>query len=374
MTSDKSTDQSSSGIGDDNPTELISAAFGAAQAAFQTDATGDPKVMAAFVLGWQMAEVYRPDSQSATTPAVEDDLPGISRLTAAERQEMGLLQVQAGITKLSPAIRDSGLAVPNAEDFADVVTEIVSPVARAGAIREFHVNLLATLTAADFRLGKAYGLGRALADTTRQPPDWQAELATHRVATVAGWIRELASALPPHAGQPVAQSMEAWSRWAPAQPEDSGKTRRQLSAQGRLWRSLLSGEKKAIDVLETSDYLRAGEGMLQRNGALMRKFLGRYWWLVLTAFMLFGGGVWLIVGTKVGVTTGLGGATVFTSLGLSWKGIGTSLGRAGAHAEEPLWQAELDQAVYERITPDDIVKRQHQHRPGPDEPSIAIAD
>ena len=34
------------------------------------------------------------------------------------------------------------------------------------SLKAFHVDLLSTLTAADFRLGKAYGLGRALADTT----------------------------------------------------------------------------------------------------------------------------------------------------------------------------------------------------------------
>ena len=59
--------------------------------------------MVAFSLGWQMAEVYRPDRRGGSKPAAEDDLPGISRLSAAELQEMGLLQVQAGITKLRPS-------------------------------------------------------------------------------------------------------------------------------------------------------------------------------------------------------------------------------------------------------------------------------
>ncbi len=239
-----------------NPTALLTAALASADAAFKKEVGGDRRVMAAFSLGWQMAEVYRPDRRGGSRPAAQDDLPGISRLSTAELQEMGLLQVQAGITKLRPSICDAGLEVPNAEHFAEAIGRIRDSQERREAVREFHIGLLATLTAADFRLGKAYGLGRALADTTRLPPDWHAELATHRVSTLAEWIRELASALPPHAAHPVAQSLEAWSEWAQTQAGSGGETRRKLSAQGRLWRSLLSGEKQGPDVLEISDYQR----------------------------------------------------------------------------------------------------------------------
>jgi hypothetical protein len=354
----------------ERPTEALSAAFETAAAAFRAEATGDRQVMTAFALGWQMAEVYRPDRRGGARAAAQLDLPGISRLSAAELQELGLFQVQAGITKLREPICSAGLDIPDAEHFGERVKDIDDPHARGQAIRDFHVTLLATLTAADYRLGKAYGLGRALADTTRLPPDWRAELATYRVATLAGWTRELASALPPHAAHPVAQSLEAWGRWAQTQSGDGGETRRKLGAQGRLWRNLLSGEKRAIDVLETSDYLRAGEGMLQRTAGLAGTFLRHYWWLVLTAIALLGVGVWLIVGPGSGVAAGFGGATIFASLGLSWKGIGTSLGTAGARVEQPLWQAELDQAIYERITPDEIVQSQRDRRRGPDEPSL----
>lgn len=358
-------------VGDDqSPTEVLSAAFESAAAAFRASSAGDPQVMIAFALGWQMAEVYRPDRRSGSKPAAAMDLPGVSGLSASERQEMGLFQVQAGVTKLRGPICAAGLDVPNAQHFGETVKGIGDPNARGQAIRDFHLTLLATLTAADHRLGKAYGLGRALADTTRLPPDWRAELATYRVATVARWIRELASALPPHAAHPVAQSLEAWGRWAEAQTGDGGDTRRKLGAQGRLWRSLLSGEKRATDVLETSDYLRAGEGMLQRTGALAGRFLRHYWGLVLTALVLLGVGVWLIVGPGSGVAAGVGGATIFASLGLSWKGIGSSLGGAGARIEQPLWQAELDQAIYERITPDEIVQSQRDRKRGPDDPSL----
>jgi hypothetical protein len=355
---------------DQSPTEALTAALASAEKAFRARQAGDEQVMVAFSLGWQMAEVYRPDRRRGSQPAAPDDLPGISRLTAAELLEMGLFQVQAGITKLKGPICDAGLELPDAQRFARDIVPISDPQLRGDAIREFHVILLSTLTAADFRLGKAYGLGRALADTTRLPPDWRGELATHRIGTLATWIRDLASALPPHAAHPVAQSLEAWSRWAQSQAGDGGDTRRKLAAQGRLWRSLLSGEKRPTGVLETGDYLKAGEGMVRRTGALIAKFLIHYWWVALTAIVLLGVGVWLIVGPGSGIAAGFGGASIFASIGLSWKGIGTSLGTGAARVEEPLWQAELDTVIYARITPDEIVKSQSKRRPGPDEPSL----
>jgi hypothetical protein len=354
----------------ESPTEALSAAFETAAAAFRASAAGDQRVMVAFALGWQMAEVYRPDRRRSSEAATDDDLPEIEHLGAVELQAMGLLQVQAGITKLRPSICGAGLEEPDAERFADLIEEIDDPQAGRQAIRAFHIDLLATLSAADFRLGKAYGLGRALADATQSPPHWHAGLASDRIAIVATWIRELASVLPPHAAHPVAQSLEAWGRWAQEQSGDGGDTRQKLPAQGRLWRSLLSGEKEPTEVLEIGDYLSAGEGMLQRNGELAGKFLRHYWRLVSIAIVLLGVGIWLIVGPGSGLAAGLGAATIFTSVGLTWKGLGTSLGKAGAHVEEPLWQAELDQAIYERITPDEIVQSQRSHRTGPDEPSL----
>jgi hypothetical protein len=73
---------------------------------------------------------------------------------------------------------------------------------------------------------------------------------------LAAWIRELATAFPPHAVHAVAESLATWSRWAGGSPDPDEATRRQLSAQGLLWRSLLSGEKHATDMLEPIDRRR----------------------------------------------------------------------------------------------------------------------
>jgi hypothetical protein len=333
----------------------------------------DRWVSVAFALGWQMAEVYRPARRRRSSPADDDDdLPGISRLTVGELEEMGLDQIQAGITKLRESIMCAGLRLPNAQRLEHHLGSIGEPDKRKEAIREFHVDLLSTLTAADYRLGKAYGLGRALADTTRHPPDYHRELGAFRIATLADWTRQLATALPRHAAQPVASSMEAWSRSVNGAGADNQAAPRQLGAQGRLWRSLLSGEKQATDVLETSDYVRAAERSLQRSGALGLRFVRHYWWLVGIVVALFVVGVVVIATASGAPGIVAGAAPIVASFGLSWKGIGTSLGTTTARLEEPLWQAELDRVIYERITPQEIINSQGAVVAGLDEPSLAI--
>lgn len=334
----------------------------------------DPGVLVAFVLGWQMGEVYRPEPRQGYLSRGEDDLPGLASLGGDALEQVGLDQIQAGITKLKAAIVSVGLELPNAQQFGHHLDQIDDPGGRQRAIIRFHVDLLATLTAADYRLGKAYGLGSALLHTSRGAVDYRAELAPYRVATVTSWIRELATAFPAHAARSVADSLQAWSRSVDGVDGDDEFAARQLAAQGRLWRSLLSGEKQAIDMLETSDYLRAAERTLARSAALALRFLRHYWWLVGIAVALFVAGVVVIATASGAAAIVAGTGPILVSLGLSWKAIGASLASATSRLEQPVWQAELDTAIYERITPQRILDAEGPVAQGPDEPSLAVPD
>jgi hypothetical protein len=357
------------------PSDALTAFANASIAQAKQAEQGQPdrRVSVAFALGWQMAEVYRPSRRDPDRSASMDDLPGISSLTPAELAELGLDQVQAGITKLALTITDAGLELPDAEAFGHGIGTDLDRTERQVRIRSFHVALLSTLTAADFRLGKAYGLGRAMADTTRSPPDFEHELREGRMAQLTTWVRELASALPPHAAHPVASSMDAWSREVAGGSAEPDKLKAELGAQGRLWRSLLSGEKRAVDVLETSDYLRAGEGMLKRSGALAWSFLVRAWWIVAIVLFLFGFGIAAVTTSGNALAVGAGAVGLLTSLGVTWRGIGTSLATVTSHLEQPIWQAEVDRVIYQRITPQEIVDHQGDPAPGADEPSLTAA-
>jgi hypothetical protein len=349
----------SSGAG--SPSEALSMFATTALADAKLAARGDPdwRVSEAFALGWQMSEIYRPDAPEHAPPVQAGDLPDLSQLDATEWDEIGLYQLQAGISKLSEAIIIAGLTVPDAEQFAANLRPLTRDE-RSGALRRFHIDLLATLTAADFRLGKAYSLGLALADATRFPANYHVELQSSRVSVLAAWIRDLASAFPPHASRSVAHSIERWSAWAANPPQSGEGSEAQvlphLQAQGRLWRSLLSGEKRPVDTLQQVDYLTAGEQSLKNAGSLARRFLRHYLWACLGALALLIAGivVILVAGNPAGIVSGA--VAILAGLGFGWKTIGTSLGAAAAHVESPLWGAALDEVVYERITPNQLIE------------------
>jgi hypothetical protein len=346
-----------------------------AQARRTEQGSPDPRVGIAFALGWQIAEIYRPDPAPPPPPGEDDHLPALSDLSADEWARVGLYQVQAGITKLWRTIDAAGLEVPDAQEFAQLLTGLTG-VERDRAIEAFHIELLATLTAADFRLGKGYGLGRALADVTRNRANWRGELSPRRVATLAAWLRDLSTALAPHAGHVVASSVEEWGRWAvrPAHADDAARESLDmalLQAQGRLWRSLISGEKRASEMLEMRDYVSAGECVLKSTGRLAKPVLKHHAPLLIAAALLFLAGiaVMLITDDAAGIVSGAG--VILTAVGIGWKGVGTAAGKALAKLETPLWEAALDVSIRDRITPQHILDHVPVRPSGPDEPSLA---
>ena len=344
-----------------SPSDALTTFATTALADAKLAALGDPdwRVSEAFALGWQMSEIYRPDAPEQPPPVQAGDLPDLSQLSSTDWDEIGLFQLQAGISKLSEAIRVAGLTVPDAERFSAQLRPLTGED-RSGALGRFHIDLLATLTAADFRLGKAYGLGIALADATRFPSNYRVELQSSRVSVLAAWIRDLASAFPPHASRAVAPSLERWSAWAANPPESGEASEAQLlphlQRQGRLWRSLLSGEKRPVDTLQQIDYLTAGEESLKNAGSLARRFLRHYLWACLGALVLLIAGiaVMLVASNPAGIVSGA--VAILAGLGFGWKTIGTSLGAAAARVESPLWGAALDDVIYHRITPSQLTQ------------------
>jgi hypothetical protein len=358
----------SDGVG--TPSEGLSASLTAAESAVQHPAAEpapDARVTTAFSLGWQVAELYRPDVQTRT-PARPDDLPALGRLDIDQRVVISLHQVDAGLARVGPAIAAAGLRVPDTAALHAAFAAPPNPAARNQAVVALHVALLATLTGTEVRLGRAYGLGRALADTTRQQfsvVELARELEPQRIAQLRSWLDDLASVLPAHAGKSVAASLGRWADavHAPAPagppgthagtgPADPGPDLLDLvGRQGDLWRALLSGEKAGVDMLAIDNYLDAATGMLSTTRRIVWRFLRHFWWLALLSVLLFSGGILVIVlaaGSAASVVAGAGG--VLASLGLTWKGAGATLGGAAGAIEQHVWGAELDDAIADAIT------------------------
>jgi hypothetical protein len=62
----------------------------------------------------------------------------------------------------------------------------------------------------------------------------------------------------------------------------------------------------------------------------------------------------LVAGNPAGIVSGA--VAILAGLGFGWKTIGTSLGAAAARVESPLWGAALDDVVYRRITPSQLIE------------------
>ena len=167
--------------------------------------TTDPNVSVAFALGWHMSELE--DEHSAGKD--RSGLPGLSKLGKQRQLALTINQVVASVTVLKQPVAQAGLDPIDLTDLKGLVQkqEDEDPVLAT------HKQLLTELTAADPRLGKAYGLGRALADSCHEPADFEGlkkELNPYRIANLLCWLDDLASALPPHAAHSVATSLGRW--------------------------------------------------------------------------------------------------------------------------------------------------------------------
>jgi hypothetical protein len=336
-------------------------AVAAPEPAAPADADGDPLVSRALVLGWQMARLHRTAVRMGTTGvSSEGKLPGLSRLSGGQRTEIGIAEVHAGLHLLGPRFEAAGLPTPSADDVNEAFHGTSSDALKE-AVYCLHICILGRLAAADARLGKAYGLGRALSDTCAVETRAEAieEFADGRAMQLREWLQDLESALPPHSARAVHLSMDRWVAWADmaaASPAPAAATtdedddiQRALERQGRLWLALLSAQKSGTDMLEVRNYIDAADRLVTHAKTIIAGLLKRYRGSVAGAVAVFLVGVVIALASDEGghVVAGIGVAAA--ALGVTWKGIGSQLGGLADDLRRPLWGAELDEAIAEAI-------------------------
>lgn len=329
------------GVPDDAVSAFAKAITDAGKAALKEE-TGDPNVSVAFQLGWTIEIITNSpgDDTVKTLPGLDDYADGTFLKILGER-------VSGALTKLTDVVTKAGLEIPTpAVDLTKSLATGKAP--DAGTMRTVHGDLVAALMGADRKLGRAYGLGRALRRLTSLPDAGNA-FASPEILLIINGLDDLSSAFPPHAARSVALSIERWRTTLEApghDPSDIDDLRRQ----GELWRALLGAEKLGRDMLEPENYLDAAKNLARRYSRIAWRALGPLLpWLVF-ALVLFLGGVALIVANdKDGsVIAGIGG--ILASLGLTWKGVGGALGDLAGKLEKPLWGAELDAGIADAIT------------------------
>ncbi len=326
-----------------------------------------------------------------------------------ERAEIDYGRALACLSGIASALSWTPNQVPSLSEVKTSLDEFQLPAGGSGAagnpvgsyrqaVLNGHLRLITTITAAGATLGKAYNLGRALADTCRPNQDrtsLQQGFEPHRLAQLQHDLNDLASVLPAHSAKAVARSL-TWWRDAVYMADDSptGQDRRAalgsvrtdapglrrpqgivnpkigtaspsgdlnlllqvLPRQGELWRVVLTGEKKPLDLLTPDDYLDAA----RRAVAGGRRIAGR---TLLAAPKTTIGLFLLVTAVLAGVLAVIhySHASSGGKLAAFLIAVGGYLGSLGRAAmprlksaaravEQPLWQAALDYVSAEGIS------------------------
>jgi multisubunit Na+/H+ antiporter MnhC subunit len=179
------------------------------------------------------------------------------------------------------------------------------------------------------------------------------------------WLDDLKTVLPTHSSQGVADSLRRWTLWAQTVDlttldlHDVNDTIGALHRCGQQWRAILSGEKRAQDLLTTTDYVSATRSTLVHVGAIVRALARQLWVPLAVAALLIGVGIWLIVANRgtAQVLAGLG--TIAGGLGITWRSAAGAGGHLSLDLVRPLWAAQLDIAVATCLTP--LPQRDYVH-------------
>jgi hypothetical protein len=205
-----------------------------------------------------------------------------------------------------------------------------------------------------------------LADTALLPRTGRPELLEerfdpYRLSNAYRWLDDLSTALPPNAAGAVKASLSAWEKWAQALPRTAGKLDpgcldaavvRKLHSQGEMWRRLMAGEVEGKALLKSDDYVAAGERLLQSGRRIAGRFLVRWWPGLLAIAVVTAVALWAAVTYAPAGSTRVAAVLVSAAgaLGVSWKTVSATLGKALNQAEASLWDSEVIVAIGQAAT------------------------
>jgi hypothetical protein len=221
---------------------------------------------------------------------------------------------------------------------------------KTARVMELHRDFLTVLWSVSSPLAKAYQLGYDMEQMCVTPladpsVTVSASVKAHD-ADIHQFLTALASRLPANAAHATDNSLRLWSASLSA---GGVETAANLLRQGQRWHEVLAGEVSGRDGLRLADYVAAADSVAGKLRQTARQIAARFkLWLVVIALVAAGGIALIVIGNKG--TIGAGITTVLATFGLTWKGIGDFFGRAASHAEDQLWNAEIDWAIAYRFT------------------------
>ncbi len=294
--------------------------------------------------------------QSSRKPKLPGHLPTVHSASAGRRTEFAIAEVGATLDRLNLG---GAAKEQEALDATFKDTEKDTEDVRR-CVYTLHMGILCETFAKQRALGQAYELGRALADTCPEAIDHDQmarQLNRYRLDEIGRRLADLATRLPDHASRAVRISMARWKIAAQEgtsseifQAQEIGQLHRALRRQVEIWRSLLTGEKLATDMLGTGGYAKAVSLAVSDTRRVLLGYLWRFLPFVILVLILLGAGIWGVTTYEATPKLIASLTAIIGALGISWKGVGSTLGHLANEIEEPIWQGALDVVVADDIT------------------------
>jgi hypothetical protein len=311
---------------------------------------GDATVIAALALGWEMADLYVVRDLSAPARELTATLPAAGELGSRQQVHATVARIRA---LLGHVLDEPGaVTVPSTHALGELPEG--EGDAWSQTLLDFHVELSTALRAIGLAPWHAYDLGRSLAELCREPEDLSKlmdRLDAPSVLPIQAQLADLSSRLPLHSAAAVSATLEQWRGWAgdARARENMTDVRAALARQGTLWRSLLTGDKDASQMLDPDTVIAASVRHASRLGTLMQGMAGAY----LPAVALVALVVALLVYAII-VQSGI--ATVIAALGalaavlvVIRRTLALIVGDTIEELRGGLWAAEIDGAVAQSI-------------------------
>jgi hypothetical protein len=351
--------------------------------AAQAPTTVDLDVAVPVVLdvGWTMAVLF---GFIRDNPDQGDQLPTENELSELDRVSVEVARLHSLLTRLAATLPASDPVLdPSVSDleaaWAKPEKGLTPKHALQAVLRDRNLAYLRTFAGIDHSLTLAYQVGRSLRDTANPPvrgertnadilAALEAQLRRARIAKLQEWLATLAPHLSDAPAVVVAASIGRWSDFgytvfddnAPGALKGSNASAKEALAptfthflldQGDVWRNLLVGAESTSGLLTPEAYVAAGEAALSRTVRIVKRVILHYWVALVVLAVALAAILYLAaryMGGAAKVWTQI--AAIAAALGVTAKGIGTSVAHLSEAAERPIYRKEELDAMAWAIT------------------------
>jgi hypothetical protein len=312
----------------------------------------------AFLVGWRLGQIQATPIHLADLHTLLGANNGaaeiLTNFDSTEQAQLVWNGLDADLSEL-PGGDSAEITSAKSSLWEGLKNPAFNDVAIAGAAKTLLTRTLMNAYVGNPSLAKTIEAGRQLAEYVFGPevtaipvvPVVPARrLSEEKVLGTCSLLAELQACFPARATAAVAGSLVYWQRWAAGKESDATGVGTALLRQGERWRSLMTGEARADDLLDLRDYREAVREYLHQVVLLCQN--NQPLWVAIAALLAAtGGSVYCIVTfapTGAAVIAGVIAAGA-GALGITWKTVAATAGKVAALLERPMLDDGLTVAV-----------------------------